>query len=66
CQRGSPAIRALQKAGPYPIRWRRQKIQDQGGLQPNLTAFKTRNQLYEPHIVDRYGPAWRGAEIRRL
>jgi predicted esterase len=33
-------MRVLQKIRPYPIRWRRQKSQDQGGFQPNSTAFK--------------------------
>jgi hypothetical protein len=49
CHRSVSAIRILRKTRPYPIRWRRQKSQDQGALQPNSTAFRN------PQPVDRAG-----------
>jgi hypothetical protein len=34
------SIRVLQRTRPYPIEWRREKSEDQGGLQPNSSAFR--------------------------
>jgi hypothetical protein len=45
CQRWFPAIRALRKTGPYPIRECRQKSPDRGGLQLICPPSETRNQL---------------------